>query len=74
MQVMKYKRVFEESLGQFSGDDIEVVLSGDKFDTSFDRAGLAAGYTILSYLELLEAARRRYREFYESLVPPLAAG
>jgi hypothetical protein len=72
MQVFKYKRVFEESLGQFSSDDIDVVLLGDRFDASFDRGGLGSGYTMLSYVELLERARQRYRELYDSLVPPAA--
>jgi hypothetical protein len=73
MQVFQYKRVFEESLGEIASEDIEVVLLGDTFDPSFDRAGLGSGYTMLSYVELLENARRRYRELYESLVPPEAS-
>jgi hypothetical protein len=69
LQVMQYKRVFEESLGGLSGDDIEVIVLGDSFDTSFDRAMFGAGYKLMSYLELLEKARHRYRELYRSLIP-----
>lgn len=68
-QVMAYKSTFKESLAQFEEEDIEVIILGDTFDSKFDRSGLGSGYTVLSYLELLEHAKARYRDFYEKLVP-----
>jgi hypothetical protein len=68
-QVMAYKSTFKASLAQFEEDDIEVIILGDIFDGRFDRSGLGPGYTVLSYLELLEGAKARYREIYEKLVP-----
>jgi hypothetical protein len=68
-QVMAYKSTFSASLAQFGEKDVEVIILGDEFDPSFDRSGLGAGYRMLSYIELLEAAKARYRAFYETLVP-----
>ncbi len=68
-QVMAYKSTFKASLAQFEEEDIEVIVLGDAFDVRFDRSGLGSGYTVLSYLELLEAAKARYRDIYEKLVP-----
>lgn len=68
-QVMAYKSTFKASLAQFDEDAIEVIVLGDTFDIRFDRSGLGPGYTMLSYLELLEQAKSRYRDFYETLVP-----
>lgn len=68
-QVMAYKSTFKASLAQFEEEDIEVIVLGDTFDHRFDRSGLGAGYSVLSYLELLEGAKARYREIYERLVP-----
>jgi len=68
-QVMAYKSIFKASLAQFEEEDIEVIVLGDTFDGRFDRSGLGAGYEVLSYLELLEGAKARYRDFYERLVP-----
>jgi hypothetical protein len=68
-QVMLYKNVFETALGGISGDNIEVIILGDKFDPAFDRKGMATAYHILSYEELLANARDRYRELYNSLTP-----
>ncbi len=68
-QVMLYKSIFKASLAQFEEDDIEVIILGDTFDGRFDRSGLGEGYTVLSYLELLERAKARYRDIYEKLVP-----
>jgi hypothetical protein len=67
MQVMQYKTVFSESLPGFSGDDIEVVILGDKFDSTVDRGAIT--YTMKSYDELLHEASDRYRELYAKLVP-----
>jgi hypothetical protein len=69
-QVMAYKNVFGASLAGFGADNIEVWILADKFSNKIDRPALrAAGYYLLSYVELLEAARGRYRSFYEQLVP-----
>lgn len=68
-QVMTYKSIFKVSLAQFSEEDIEVIILGDTFDHRFDRSGMGEGYTVLSYLELLENAKARYRDIYETLVP-----
>ena len=70
-QVMRYKAVFRESLAQFPANKIEVVVLGDRFDKSFDIDSIneMEGYSILSYTELLENAKARYREFYEMLRP-----
>ena len=61
-QVMLYKNVFEATLGDISGDDIDVMILGDQFDPAFDRKAVA--YTIRSYEELLANARDPYRELY----------
>jgi len=68
-QVMAYKSIFKASLAKYEEEDIEVIVLGDTVDSRFDRAGLGEGYTVLSYLELLEDAKARYRDFYEMLVP-----
>ncbi len=68
-QVMRYKRTFMASLTQFTEKDIEVIIIGDKFDVAVDRSGFGEGYKILSYIELLEEAKARYREFYDMLLP-----
>lgn len=68
-QVMAYKSTFKASLAQFEEEDIEVIVVGDTFDSRFDRSGLGGGYTVLSYLELLERAKARYRDIYDTLVP-----
>ena len=62
-QVMGYKSVFGASLAEFGADDIEVWILADTFSNKIDRPALrAAGYHMLSYVELLEAARGRYRD------------
>jgi len=66
-QVMLYKSVFEESLGNLDAENIEVVILGDQFDAGFDRKALK--YKIMSYDELLVDAGDRYRDLYRSLVP-----
>jgi hypothetical protein len=68
-QVMTYKSVFEASLGGFTGDDIDVTILGDRFDTTFDRKALRPAYEIMSYEELLSDAADRYRDLYARLVP-----
>ena len=68
-QVMGYKNVFKASLSQFEEEDIDVIVLGDTFDPLFDRSGLGEGYKVLSYVELLDEAKARYREIYETLVP-----
>lgn len=68
-QVMTYKSVFEASLGSFTGDDIDVIILGDQFDTTFDRKVLRPAYEINSYEELLAEAADRYRDLYARLVP-----
>jgi hypothetical protein len=69
-QVMGYRDTFASSLPQFSGDDIEVWILATKFANKIDRKALAAsGYHLSSYVELLQAARGRYRDFYDTLVP-----
>lgn len=68
-QVMTYKSVFKASLAQFDEQNIEVIILGDTFDHRFDRSGMGEGYKVLSYLELLENAKARYRDIYETLVP-----
>jgi hypothetical protein len=68
-QVMLYNNVFKAALADLPKDGIEVIILGDKFDSAFDREGLADKYRILSYEELLENARDRYRELYKSLAP-----
>jgi hypothetical protein len=68
-QVMAYKSIFKASLASFEEEDIEVIVLGDTFDGRFDRDGLGPGYTVLSYLELLDRAKVRYRDIYEMLVP-----
>lgn len=70
VQVMGYKSVFGASLAGFGADNIEVWILADTFSNKIDRPAFrAAGYHLLSYVELLEAARGRYRDFYEQLVP-----
>ncbi len=70
LQVMTYRNVFQKSLGQFSPQDIDVVVIGDRFETELEREALATqGFELLSYVELLERAKGRYREIYEKLVP-----
>jgi hypothetical protein len=66
---MAYKAILRGSLTQFGDDDIEDVILGDRFDPKCDRAALGSGYQVLSYVELLEEARRRYRDLYDMLVP-----
>lgn len=68
-QVMGYKSIFKTSLARFEEEDIEVIILGDTFDDRFDRSGLGPGYKVLSYLELLEGAKARYRDIYDRLVP-----
>jgi hypothetical protein len=68
-QVMLYNNVFKASLAEITKDGIEVIILGDKFDSAFDREGLSEKYRIMSYEELLENARDRYRELYNSLAP-----
>jgi hypothetical protein len=69
-QIMGYKEVFLGSLPQFSLNDIEVWILATKFGKGYDREALAgSGYHLLSYVELLQRARGRYRDFYERLVP-----
>ena len=69
-QIMGYKEVFLGSLPQFSMNDIEVWILATKFGKAYDRDTLAmSGYHLLSYVELLQRARGRYRDFYERLVP-----
>ncbi|HKH64799.1 MAG TPA: ATP-binding protein [Solirubrobacterales bacterium] len=70
-QVMQYKNIFEESLGNIDAADIEVIVLGDKFDTGFDRKSLneTPNYKIMSYEELLVNAGDRYRDLYRRLVP-----
>ena len=70
-QVMQYKNIFEESLGQIDGTAIEVIVLGEKFDTSFDRKSLneTSNYKIMSYEELLVNAGDRYRDLYRRLIP-----
>lgn len=70
LQVMTYRNVFQKSLGQFSPQDIDVVVIGDRFEIELEREALATqGFELLSYVELLERAKGRYREIYEKLVP-----
>lgn len=68
-QVMLYNNVFKAALAEIPKDGIEVIILGDKFDSAFDRDGLSEKYRIMSYEELLENARDRYRELYSSLAP-----
>lgn len=68
-QVMLYKNVFESALGNFTAEQIEVIIIGDKFDPAFDRRALVSDYRIVSYEELLEDARDRYRELFDRLAP-----
>lgn len=70
LQVMKYKAIFEGSLTQFGRSDIEIWVFGDAFSRTIDREALrSSGYHLLSYVELLEAARGRYRDLYDRLMP-----
>jgi hypothetical protein len=69
-QVMQYKNVFAESLGSIDASKIQVIVLGERFDTSFDRGALnATNYKIVSYEELLANAGDRYRDLYERLIP-----
>ncbi|HYJ22449.1 MAG TPA: ATP-binding protein [Solirubrobacterales bacterium] len=70
-QVMQYKMVFESSLANIDSDKIDVIVLGEKFDTSFDRKAINAtsNYKIMSYEELLAKAADRYRDLYERLIP-----
>lgn len=67
-QVMLYKSTFQASLGSIPSGGIAVIILGDSFDRAFDREALQ-GYVILSYTELLENARDRYRDLYDRLQP-----
>lgn len=71
LQVMGYRNVFQKSLGQFGPENIEVIVIGDRFDLELERDLLSTqGIVLLSYVELLERAKSRYRDIYEKLVPP----
>jgi hypothetical protein len=66
-QVMRYKAVFRRSLQQFRSEDIEIIIVGSAFDETFDTGALGPGYTMVSYLELLERAKARYQFIYDAL-------
>ena len=66
-QVMRYKAVFRRSLQQLRSEDIEIIIVGELFDETFDKEALGAGYTMISYLEMLERAKARYQHIYDLL-------